>query len=111
MKFIIKEWKKYLSEYSLIKGETPQEALIREVIEETSVIMSGFDFAIHDHEKNTHYFISDKFSGNVVLNYEHADYAWVEPVRIDSEHTIEHLKKRIIQTIEIYRNKLRINNE
>jgi mutator protein MutT len=156
MKFIIKEWKKYLSEYSVIKaqeetgeivsvvlinkrnevlllkrslksksnpglwglpgghiknGETPQEALIREVVEETSVIMKDFDFAIHDYEKNTHYFISDKFSGNVVLNYEHTDYAWVEPIRIDSEHTIKHLKKRIMQSIEIHRSNSRTSNE
>ena len=57
------------------KGETPQEAAIRETMEETSLqILKATKLGRFDLVEA---FIADEYEGDVKIDHEHSDWAWV----------------------------------
>ncbi len=66
--------------------ETPQEALMREVLEETNLVVAIREpFNVFSFQKDTgEYkigitFICEYVSGDIVLSNEHSEYRWIEP--------------------------------
>tara|TARA_R110000824_G_scaffold122742_4_gene280146 strand:- start:1205 stop:1591 length:387 start_codon:yes stop_codon:yes gene_type:complete len=63
----------------LNKGESPIEAVIREVEEETTLkINNPVEFYISKNGEVVYFFVRD-YEGTVSLDFEHDDYAWVYP--------------------------------
>ena len=75
-------------------NETPKEGAIRETFEEAGLIVSPDDLKlllqITKHDFGMIYqFYTDKFSGDeVVLSFEHDDYAWMDIEEIKKHKTI-----------------------
>ena len=61
------------------RGETPEDAAIREVIEETSLKISSLSNLGKDSNigKLTYFYLSDTWRGELQLSHEHTDYRWV----------------------------------
>jgi len=61
------------------EGETPMMAACREVREETSLITPNpRQFHISDNGEVV-YFVADHYGGEVKIDFEHDDFAWVYP--------------------------------
>ena len=61
------------------EGETPMMAAVREVREETTlVIPNPKQFHVSDNGEVV-YFVCDHFDGDVEIDFEHDDFAWVKP--------------------------------
>jgi len=58
------------------KGETPREAAIRETKEETNLDIKNISFHIVQ-EGNRFLFIAREFCGDIKLDHESQNYAWV----------------------------------
>ena len=75
-------------------GETPIQGAVRETREETGLIVKPDDLKpLLQRSKHSfgmiYHFITDKFSGDeVVLNFEHDEYAWVDMEEIDKYETV-----------------------
>jgi len=63
-------------------GESPIQAVIREVEEETSLkIKNPTEFYTSKNGEVIYFFTRD-YDGDVVLDFEHDDYAWVYPEKL-----------------------------
>lgn len=62
-------------------GETFEQAAIREVFEETKLILAEASYVGRDkrNEKITYFYTADEWSGNIRLSEEHKNYRWVKP--------------------------------
>ena len=61
-------------------NETPEEAAIREVKEETNLDVSNLKFVhyLNDKKYNVSYFTTSTFDGNIKVDQsEHSDYLWI----------------------------------
>lgn len=73
-------------------GETPQDALVREFLEETGLKISvgnpfhAFSFFTHEGVRQVVdiiFLVSQEESGDVVVSEEHSAYAWISADEID----------------------------
>ena len=61
------------------EGETPMMAACREVREETTLLIPNpKQFHVSDNGEVV-YFVCDRFEGDVEIDFEHDDFAWVYP--------------------------------
>jgi 8-oxo-dGTP diphosphatase len=86
------------------REETPQEALIREVNEETGLIIKvGKPFNIFSFKKDTGEFkigitfVCEYVSGEVILSDEHTEYRWIDPSEFIAFESIPSLHNEIAQ--------------
>ena len=75
------------------KGETPEQAAVRETFEESGLRVKSEDLELliqrtkHDFGM-VYFYITDKFSGvGVALSHEHSGFGWVDMKRIDELDT------------------------
>ena len=75
------------------KGETPEQAAVRETFEESGLRVKSGDLELliqrtkHDFGM-VYFYITDKFSGKgVKLSDEHSDFVWVDMKKIDELDT------------------------
>lgn len=59
------------------KSETKEEALKREIKEETNLLISTENCRILETQKRITFFVITKWSGNLQISHEHEDYEWV----------------------------------
>lgn len=66
-------------------GETFQQAAIREVFEETKLILTEVSYVGHDknNDKMTYFYITNQWSGDIRLSHEHQDHKWVSVASVD----------------------------
>ena len=82
------------------EGERPIEAAVREVKEETTLdIDNPVEFYISD--MNVVYFTTRKYSGEVKIDFEHLDFAWVYPEELTNYDIIPGMEKMISRAKEI----------
>ncbi len=67
-------------------GETFQQAAIREVFEETKLILTEVSYVGHDKNKDkmTYFYITDQWGGDISLSHEHQDHKWVSVTNMDN---------------------------
>jgi 8-oxo-dGTP pyrophosphatase MutT (NUDIX family) len=86
------------------KGETPDEAAIREISEELSLKREDYEFirkgeVLHARDKETmwriHPFLFEVKSGSIKLDWEHLEFKWIHQEEIVDYNTVPKLKKTI----------------
>ena len=84
------------------KEESPQEALLREISEETGLVVSvGSPFNVFTFKKDTGEFkvgitfLCEYTSGDVMLSDEHTEYAWIEPGEFSEMQSVPSLYEEI----------------
>jgi len=89
------------------REETPQEALVREVLEETGLqVVVGEPFTVFSFKKDTGEFkvgitfLCEYVGGEVKLSYEHSDFLWIEPGAFASMESIPSLYTEIARYAE-----------
>ena len=67
-------------------GETFEQAAIREVFEETKLILTDISYVGHDKNNNkmTYFYITDQWGGDISLSHEHQDHKWVSVANMDN---------------------------
>ena len=82
--------------------ESPQEALRREIIEETGLMVTvGQPFNVFTFKKDTGEFkigvtfLCEYLSGEVVLSDEHSEYRWIEPKEFSEMESVPSLYEEI----------------
>jgi len=67
-------------------GETFQQAAIREVFEETKLILTDISYVGRDknNDKMTYFYITDQWGGDINLSHEHQDHKWVSVANMDN---------------------------
>jgi len=76
-------------------GETPEEAVVRETMEEAGLSISSPRLLAID-EGRYHYYITKEFSGDEVkLSFEHDDYQWADINKLDHTRLVPQLRKFI----------------
>lgn len=90
------------------KEESPQDALAREISEETGLVVSvGSPFNIFTFKKDTGEFkvgitfLCEYVSGEVVLSEEHAEYRWIEPREFSEMQSVPLLHREIARYAEL----------
>jgi 8-oxo-dGTP pyrophosphatase MutT (NUDIX family) len=84
------------------EGEEPIDAAIREVKEETTLdIESPVEF--HTSDMNVVYFTTTKYSGEVEIDFEHLDFAWVYPEELTNYDVIPGMENMISRAKEVLR--------
>ncbi len=83
-------------------GETPLEAVIREVREETGIrdpvlLKEGKPFLVRDRDRSwlIHPFIFESPTADVVLDWEHKRYKWIDAEDIGRLQTVPGLDKAL----------------
>jgi 8-oxo-dGTP pyrophosphatase MutT (NUDIX family) len=61
------------------EGETPMMAAVREVREETSLAVPNPQQFHVSRNGEVVYFVADHYAGDVEIDFEHDDFAWVYP--------------------------------
>ena len=64
------------------EGETPLEAAVREVEEESELKISNVKEFLTSDNGEVKYFVSNQYEGTVTIDREHDDFAWVYPEEI-----------------------------
>lgn len=89
------------------KEESPQEALLREISEETGLMVSiGSPFNVFTFKKDTGEFkvgitfLCEYVSGEVVLSEEHTEYAWIDPKEFSQLESVPSLHAEIARYAE-----------
>jgi 8-oxo-dGTP diphosphatase len=93
-------------------GEQPENALVREVYEETSLKIEILDIlsissGVNKVKRNqyiTIVYICNYVSGSVSINSENIDYEWVDADKADKHEKIYYLKEAIEKYKEKYNN-------
>lgn len=90
------------------KEESPQEALLREISEETGLVVSvGSPFNVFTFKKETGEFkvgitfLCQYVSGDVTLSDEHTEYAWIEPKEFSEMRSVSSLYEEIARYAEL----------
>ena len=67
-------------------GETFEQAAIREVFEETKLILTEISYVGRDNnnDKMTYFYITDQWGGDIKLSHEHQEYKWVSVANMDN---------------------------
>jgi 8-oxo-dGTP diphosphatase len=67
-------------------GETFQQAAIREVFEETKLILTDISYVGRDSNigKLTYFYTAEEWDGEIKLSKEHEEYKWVSSTELDS---------------------------
>ena len=83
------------------EDETYEEGAIRETKEETQLIVSNLD---HIKSKgNLHYYVAHGFEGELKINFEHTDSAWVSHEDLDKYDIVEETKNMLTKLLkEVY---------
>ncbi len=89
------------------KEESPQEALLREISEETGLManVSG-PFNVFTFKKDTGEFkvgitfLCEYLSGEVMLSDEHSEYRWIQPKEFSEMESVSSLHEEIARYIE-----------
>ena len=67
-------------------GETPESAAVRELKEETSLVAKEknlvYFHSLNKGEKEICFFLTQKWSGSVEIDWESSDFLWVTPSEI-----------------------------
>ena len=86
------------------REETPQEALTREIQEETGLAVKvGRPFNVFSFKKDTGEFkvgitfLCDYAGGEVVLSDEHSEYRWIDPAEFADLESVPSLHEEIAQ--------------
>lgn len=89
------------------REETPQEALAREVLEETGLrVVVGEPFNIFTFKKDTGEFkvgitfLCEYVNGEIVLSDEHSEYRWIHPKEFSSLESVPSLHAEIARYAE-----------
>lgn len=84
------------------KEESPQEALIREISEETGLLVNvGSPFNIFTFKKDTGEFkvgmtfLCEYVGGEVTLSDEHTEYRWIDPKEFSEMESVASLHEEI----------------
>jgi 8-oxo-dGTP diphosphatase len=90
------------------KEESPQEALLREISEETGLVVSvGSPFNVFTFKKDTGEFkvgitfLCEYVSGEVTLSDEHAEYRWIDPKKFSEMQSVSSLHEEIARYAEL----------
>ena len=77
----------------LDEGERPLEAVIREVKEETTLdIHDPIEYYISTNGEVV-YYVTQEYTGNVTIDYEHEDFTWVYPEELTNYDVVPGLIK------------------
>jgi 8-oxo-dGTP pyrophosphatase MutT (NUDIX family) len=77
------------------EGENPIDAAVREVKEETTLaIPSPQQFHVSNNGEVV-YFVSDSFTGEVEIDFEHDDFAWARPEDLTNYNKVPALEELI----------------
>ena len=90
------------------REETPQEALMREIQEETSLdVRVDVPFNVFSFKKDTGEFkvgitfLCEYLSGEVVLSDEHSEYRWIDPKEFADLESVPSLHAEIARYAEL----------
>ena len=82
------------------EGETPMMAACREVREETTLIVPNpKQFHISDNGEVV-YFVANDYEGDVTIDFEHDDFAWVYPEELTNYDRVSTLDNLIARARE-----------
>jgi len=82
------------------EGETPMMAAVREVREETTLpIPNPRQFHVSDNGEIV-YFVAEVAAANVVIDFEHDDFAWVYPQDLTNYDRVPELKWLVLRAKE-----------
>lgn len=89
------------------KEESPQEALVREIFEETGLVVSvDSPFNVFTFKKDTGEFkvgitfLCEYVSGDVSVSDEHSEYRWIEPKEFADMESVPSLHEEIARYAE-----------
>ena len=82
-------------------GEDIESGAVRELKEETQ--LNALSVELFEDDDFLHYFIVSDFSGNVILNEEHTDFAWVGPDELNDFDIQPDVKKKIERLFSVVR--------
>jgi len=73
------------------QGETAEECAVREVREETSIKIKSNDLTYFytitkDTDKDIVFFVTDKYKGDIKLDWESMDSKWLPAAQLRNEH-------------------------
>ena len=68
-------------------GETPEEAVIRETKEETSLNIQNLTYLENFSNKAVDLFYTNDYDGDVQIDFEHDDYEWVSRADVEQYDT------------------------
>lgn len=92
------------------RQETPQEALMREIQEETGLTVRVKEpFNVFTFKKDTGEFkvgitfLCEYFDGEVALSSEHSEYRWIEPKEFSEMESVSSLHEEIARYAELSR--------
>ena len=76
----------------LDEGETPEQAAERETFEETGLVTREEDLELLFQKTKSdplevYFYITNKFSGDIKLSWEHKDHNWIDINEIDNYET------------------------
>ena len=80
------------------KGENPNDAARRETVEETNLVLRNLHH--FKDKKDVAIYYSTKFSGNVEIDFEHTDWAWVPYDKLDNYDTTPNLKDNVREALD-----------
>ena len=90
------------------KEESPQKALLREISEETGLVVSvSRPFNVFTFKKDTGEFkvgitfLCEYVSGEVTLSDEHSEYRWIEPKEFAQLESVPSLHEEIARYAEL----------
>ena len=89
------------------REESPQEALVREISEETGLSISiSSPFNVFAFKKDTGEFkigitfLCEYLSGEIMLSDEHSEYRWIEPKEFSEMESVPSLHEEIARYAE-----------
>ena len=69
-------------------GETPEEAVVRETKEETTLNIQKLTYLKDLSNKTVDLFYTTSYDGNVQIDFEHDDYEWVSRADVEQYDTV-----------------------
>jgi len=90
------------------EGETAEEGMRRETKEETSLDLGSMDLISvdtiqmegKDDLANIHFYATREFTGDVTLDYENDDFAWIAMEEIEQYDSVPDLKSSLKKALE-----------